>query len=852
MTAEQWATVQAAARLWEAKFSDPITVIINVGCKSFDHATTLGSTSVMVATHTYENVRAALLANAVGADERRALDQLPSGSSVSVVDLNGTRDDDHVTMTTANAKALNLGIGADGHYDRSLPNDADASIQFNNAIPWDYDRTDGIPADRIDFLSVALHEIGHALGFFSGTDSQDSNPSDIVHPNTLDLWRFAETGSTHSLASDTRFMKSGAAEYYDSVYPNRSFARGKLLYDSLCGCTGHLCQASHWRDRLLNQLMDPTEDWGGSKDIHEDDLHALSYIGYERADPWVLRDATSPLGFGRWRWLCLACPPVLPQDWPEEWPPMSPPPPVPFQANMAMVIGLQLTLPGEPAPRLRSAFGYARFENARTNPFPTFKGLPVVEGQMHTFPDPVRAELLPPALTDLYFVSDRSNGVPFSARALFSTSGAQFNPSLGAFGGYRIPLAIDAEGDGVTGDLDALMTIELLADQRGVPDPQAQNTFLIATGSPDNVIRVVDSLALGIWGVGGPKTEQETNNSVATATDLGSPAFVSVLGAISYPGLVAWGDIDFYRFAAPANAKAWITVDTGGPMAAAANSRDCFLSLWPALGVHRLEEDDNDGSGNGCDSTLETGDASAIAGCNLGGGGDYYIEIRAVHSFSIIDPYRLFLSVTTGPIPAEVESNNTIATANPILDSGAVSAVRSGSIATSSDVDCFALRTAGRSLLHISADGDPSRTGTGTDLIVELLRSNPLGKLEVLFQANSSAQGDTSNPPAEGFAFLVPTAGVYCVRVKGASGDTGPYHLMVATCPASMPPLSIQRADTGLRVVWPADAFACTLQSSLDLLHWSNAKLAEKYENDCAVVEVPSPAARQFFRLSSP
>ncbi|MFH7813512.1 NF038122 family metalloprotease, partial [Acetobacter lovaniensis] len=54
---------------------------------------------------------------------------------------------------------------------------ADGSITFSSAFAFDFDPTDGIEANSFDFIGVAIHEIGHALGFVSGVDTYDGRTS---------------------------------------------------------------------------------------------------------------------------------------------------------------------------------------------------------------------------------------------------------------------------------------------------------------------------------------------------------------------------------------------------------------------------------------------------------------------------------------------------------------------------------------------------------------------------------------------------------------------------------------------------------------------------------------------------
>jgi len=46
-------------------------------------------------------------------------------------------------------------------------------MTFNSEFNFDYDSSDGITAGYYDFETVALHEIGHVLGFVSVVDAID-------------------------------------------------------------------------------------------------------------------------------------------------------------------------------------------------------------------------------------------------------------------------------------------------------------------------------------------------------------------------------------------------------------------------------------------------------------------------------------------------------------------------------------------------------------------------------------------------------------------------------------------------------------------------------------------------------
>jgi hypothetical protein len=268
-------------------------------------------------------------------------------------------------------------------------------------------------------------------------------------------------------------------------------------------------------------------------------------------------------------------------------------------------------------------------------------------------------------------------------------------------------------------------------------------------------------------------TEAEPNDNLINAAPLDLlTGFVRTTAAIA-PAT----DRDYYTFVAPPGSKVWLTVDTGGTQQPGGNSRNSILALFGADGTTAIEQDDNDGSGNGCDGTSESGEASAIAGRTLLAGGNYYVRVSSSGGSGIINPYTLFAMLTTTTPTPETESNNTSATATPIVTVGSAVGVRSGSIGTPGDVDFYSVAAVAGNTLHISADADPERDGIGTDLRVDLLGTNGS---TVLFSANSSTVGSPADPAAEAFCYVVPTAGTYFVRVQHAGTGIGTYHLMVS------------------------------------------------------------------------
>ena len=115
----------------------------------------------------YKDFYRAIVNDVSTQNDRVAVDSLLDKDKVDILVGDRVVGNDHMHMTRANLKALNL-INAD---DKKL----DGYIVINDlsnvdSTQWNYDYLGGAKAGTIDFLSTATHEIGHILGFVSGTD----------------------------------------------------------------------------------------------------------------------------------------------------------------------------------------------------------------------------------------------------------------------------------------------------------------------------------------------------------------------------------------------------------------------------------------------------------------------------------------------------------------------------------------------------------------------------------------------------------------------------------------------------------------------------------------------------------
>ena len=290
------AAFNRAAAEWSQYITNPITININADLTStgFASSNIIGQTSSTFVYDSFDTVRNAIANQALSQPGNNILSALPTQSQFNANVASGmTLGKSFIVGTSANFKALGY---TSFNYTNLTPTTSDGTITFNSAFNFDYDSSNGIDSGKVDFQTVAAHEIGHILGFTSAVDDADyfmtANPNATIYARPLDLFRF----SSASMPTSGSTFTSGVREFTPGS--SATFSDTSVNYSESTGSTyGDGSQASHWKDdgsgsSGLNSnyigLMDPSLPNGVREPITSADLRAFDLIGYN------IRSAATP------------------------------------------------------------------------------------------------------------------------------------------------------------------------------------------------------------------------------------------------------------------------------------------------------------------------------------------------------------------------------------------------------------------------------------------------------------------------------------------------------------------------------------------------------------------------------
>ena len=295
---------QVAAAYWANQLTNDATIVFNVNFDSLP-PNVLGSTGSNAVNARVTDVYAGMIANANSALDLQAVAsvgaQLGLGGgyalnalTTSVEDGSTYFDNDRsynnqiLYANTSVLKALNI----------YQSDEADADITFSSDFTFDFDPTDGVTAGTSDFIGVAVHEMGHALGFVSGVDYYDliecpNGPycgvygDDVMNGDSwlsvLDMFRYGSEGQLDWTVNSPSYFSfdNGATQ----LNGNTKFSSGDYNGDGW--------QASHWQaprdptdpsffscSQPKIGIMNPYLCGGQMAQVTDADLAAMDAIGW--------------------------------------------------------------------------------------------------------------------------------------------------------------------------------------------------------------------------------------------------------------------------------------------------------------------------------------------------------------------------------------------------------------------------------------------------------------------------------------------------------------------------------------------------------------------------------------------
>lgn len=267
------AFVEAAA-LWEEVIGSEMSFIIEADFgptffgTPYPSPNIIGATASDRRTFSYTTVRDALVSHASGSNEMTIVGLLPTGSVP-------TDQGSATSLSQASPVYRALGVMAADQ----PTTEATTFMGFNSAFPFDFDPSNGIDSNKMDFVGVAAHEIGHALGFISSMGDKELNPSNPVRCSTWDLYRFDKTVTEGSFTATPRRLKAGGTQRMWAGKEELLLSTGRVD-----GSGGDGQQSSHWKaddfTGVYIGIMDPTTDFGQMDTLTVNDLHALDMMGF--------------------------------------------------------------------------------------------------------------------------------------------------------------------------------------------------------------------------------------------------------------------------------------------------------------------------------------------------------------------------------------------------------------------------------------------------------------------------------------------------------------------------------------------------------------------------------------------
>jgi Ca2+-binding RTX toxin-like protein len=297
---EQRVAFELAGLIWKTYLTDNVTVNIYIASTNDLEGGAVGGAIPIFQNQLYGVYQAYAAADATASSpgsalstDTQALASLQSGNTISLLSngqvISGNTD---ILLTSAQAKALGMSkalLLSNGNYwSRNLvdANATDGYILVNQSYQWGYDflRQQTAASETLDFLSMALHEIGHIMGFVSGIESTIkfqtlySGNTEVDNFTVLDLFRHSSNSTAISNSTGAVTDVSAGGNSYFSINGGKTnlgdFSTGQKEGDGY--------QASHWK-RLKDAMgiMDPTLAYQERMNLSYLDLQAFDVLGWD-------------------------------------------------------------------------------------------------------------------------------------------------------------------------------------------------------------------------------------------------------------------------------------------------------------------------------------------------------------------------------------------------------------------------------------------------------------------------------------------------------------------------------------------------------------------------------------------
>ncbi|WP_434685331.1 NF038122 family metalloprotease [Pseudanabaena minima] len=299
----QMAAFEMAGKIWSSYLTDNVTINIAVDVQKEFAGNTIAGAIARTNDYSFSTYANALKndADPTITDMQVVSSQTVNGNSFKArydaIDSNQLvslqQTSSKLSINSANAKSVgSVGRGIDTKASNVLDGYIVMRDLTGTNTSWDYNftRQNTTPKGSVDFIGVAIHEIGHVLGFQSSIDRPWVGASNLSsseyksalkeranQASTLDLFRYSNKSR---VGFETNIDLSVGGDQYFGLGTNGISFVGR--FDSGVDKTrgGNGFQASHWQ---TGGIMDAEIQRGQTAKITGLDLIAFDAIGWDIA-----------------------------------------------------------------------------------------------------------------------------------------------------------------------------------------------------------------------------------------------------------------------------------------------------------------------------------------------------------------------------------------------------------------------------------------------------------------------------------------------------------------------------------------------------------------------------------------